>query len=313
MPNYKDMIGKPTNPVTDKELKSMSVVEGMFTDESVVLVHAGSKLGKTWWALKLASCIACGKPFFGRDVADIDKILYINGELSTRMLARRFHILAEKEGTSVECVEEVVDIISTREIPNFNLHECLAEIGKDYGLVIIDPAYVIYPEDTFDENSNRDVVKMLTKVGSFAQTNKVPVVIIHHNRKGNENAQHFDAASGAGAYGRYASTLITLTTKVMRVVCRDFPSFTESVVLSGGIHWDIREKGKKYDESLDLEQMLNRIEGGFTKRDFSRKYNVDNDKASELLEEALELGLVVKETVRGGNGRNVDRFSQIAS
>ena len=288
--NYQDMAYNPGNPITQEELDAMSIMQDTFTNESVVMVHAAPKVGKTYWVTQLACSAATGTPFLGKDVKQLNKILYIAGEISERQMDRRMAGVCESTGMDYKEICNRIRIISTVTHPDFNFLDCIEAIGTNYDMIIVDPIYVLYPNEDFSENDNPDVIRMLKPIGQFCKANRIPVIIVHHNRKGSDYAKSADAACGAGALRRYPEANISLSKTTVHYELRDFDGREDKVVFSDQ-QWRLQKKEEK-DAGGKILERIEKMPESFTKREYSKKFNCYGDSVVSELEKAILANVV---------------------
>jgi hypothetical protein len=66
-----------------------NIIRSWLAAQSICMVYAARGLGKTWFCLALALAVALGEPFFGWSVPKPRRVLYIDGEMTTKMLKDR--------------------------------------------------------------------------------------------------------------------------------------------------------------------------------------------------------------------------------
>jgi hypothetical protein len=84
-------------------------------------------------------------------------------------------------------------------------------VGKDYGLVVLDPIYKLYGGAT-DENSANDVADLLNSVERLAVETGAAISYRSHFSKGNQASKSaIDRVSGSGVFARDPDSLLNLT------------------------------------------------------------------------------------------------------
>jgi len=78
-----------------------------------------------------------------------------------------------------------------------------------YELVILDSLYRLYGPRT-DENSNADMLRLLTRMEKMISNPNSAIIFSHHSPKGDQTGKRsIDVAAGGGALGRFVATCIT--------------------------------------------------------------------------------------------------------
>lgn len=196
-----------TEPVMPPE-----VICGVLRKGATLVVTGKPKAGKSWLLMELALSVATGGKWIGIP-CEKGRVLYVDGELSEPEANKRFQEIAKHNGIDgVAC--GMVDILPLR--GHAQRMDLLAPTlietasGKDYLMMIIDPAYVFMGGD---ENAAGDVREHFTNpVDSVARATGCAVAVAHHHSKGDKgDVDPMDRASGSGVFARWPDALFDLT------------------------------------------------------------------------------------------------------
>ena len=167
------------------------LVEGLMTIGSLTVVYGDSNSGKTFWALALATAIATGLRFFGRQT-DPGLVIYLASEspssIKSRMQAlKKYHNLDLSDLAMVpvpmnfyngdQDARDVIELVKAVEIKR----------KKPVRLIIGDT--LARMSAGANENSGEDMGPVMARFDQVAQASKAALTIIHHNGK--------DAAKGS--------------------------------------------------------------------------------------------------------------------
>lgn len=187
------------------------LIEGVMHMGRRVLLLAPSKASKTWTSMDISVSVASGKPWLGFKTHQA-RVLHIDLELPTWDVKKRREKLCELKG-----IKEVPQGIDWWSLDGYqrSIDELLplitarAPLGK-YGLIVIEPAYVILGDR--DENDNADVTNFMNRLAWLARMTGAAVLCTHHFAKGDASKKEAkDRGSGAGAWSRAPDTGIVLT------------------------------------------------------------------------------------------------------
>jgi len=188
------------------------LIEGLLHQGSKMSIGGASKSYKTWFLIDLGLSVAYGQQWLGMNTTQAN-VLYVNLEIPKYFfkVERYEKIMATKD---VIRQDGVFDCLHLR---GFNA--CYSEIfprikkalkNKTYGLIILDPIYKLYGEA--DENSAKDIAKLLNAVENLANESNAAVVFGAHYSKGNQASKSAqDRISGSGTFARDPDSLINLT------------------------------------------------------------------------------------------------------
>ena len=239
-------------------------------------------VGKTWFTLAIAQCLASGKQKLGPWQPTVKKkTLIVDFEMGPMRLRQRLEAL--RRGYGIVGAEDDIGILSPelcmRSGLTFTdlaqpeqikmLHDALA----DYDAVIIDNINAAYPTSEDDENGPKFWGNPQNLVMSIRQTGKA-CIMVHHATKGDpknpagsgRNTRFFDnvlALVDATDYSKTDTKKISIHIKK----CRHFPSTRENQPelelrdFQGGTYWSIVEgMNVPYNSLPDVQKSLNWVE-----------------------------------------------------
>lgn len=176
------------------------LIAGTLQRATVSLVFGDSNVGKTFFALHTAQCVARGMQWFGRNVK-AGKVLYIYAEgirgLKPRTQAWRKHHEQDKTadihyiGFPVGLIEEKQTLIDT-----------VTSLPDQYELVVIDT----FSNCTVGTNQNdqMEIAKALQTAHELVRDYGCHVMVVHHTN----NSGKFN---GSAAFKNHVDTMISLT------------------------------------------------------------------------------------------------------
>lgn len=196
-----------------KEMKAPpQLVDGLIYQGSKVAIGGGSKTMKTWMQMDLALSVAYGLPFLGKPTHK-GRVLVVNLELQDWASHGRFKAIEVAKQIKREPGESNLDIwnLEGYAAPYDIILPAIQQMAKkQYKLIIIDPVYMIYGD--LDENSARDITKLMNAVGRLAKESNAAIVFAAHFSKGNQQAKEaIDRISGSGVFARHPDTLLIFT------------------------------------------------------------------------------------------------------
>jgi hypothetical protein len=151
------------------------VVPGVIP-EGLTKIDGGPKVGKSWLALHLASAVSSGGVFMGSIPVEQREVLYLALEDSERRIKSR---LLKQMGTGNE--RFFVETAASWKGGLSTLTAYLKEYPET-GLVIIDTLFMFSP--IADTNKYSDTYSPVSAIQRIATEKEVPVLLIHHTRKG---------------------------------------------------------------------------------------------------------------------------------
>jgi predicted ATP-dependent serine protease len=168
-------------------------------EDNVVLFPAERGVGKTFFSLQVAICVAEGYfEFLGESIDMFGNTLYLNMELGERVmsarLAKLYKTVERAEGNPFQAY-----CITARK--NFtDIQEDLEEHIEKYKpvLVVIDNLRTLFSDS--NNEKNQDMTKAINKLITMRDKYKFALVLVHHTKKGSGfQRTSSDLQSGAGA------------------------------------------------------------------------------------------------------------------
>ena len=210
-------------------VEPLHVISGLLHQGSKMTIGGGSKAFKTWTMLQMAICIATGRKWLDRFETCGGAVAYINFELSEWAIRDRISKICKAMRIEYPCNLMLLNLrgyacSSDKIIPRLE-----KEIAKGrYVASFFDPIYKMMGDR--DENSARDIAKMLNDLEKFAVRTLNAVVYGSHFSKGNQSMKDaMDRISGSGVFARDPDTIVTMTKHdeddcfTMDMILRNFP------------------------------------------------------------------------------------------
>lgn len=221
-------------------------VYGLLLARSVTMLLGKGAAGKTMMALAIALCVCAGRAYAPwwkvKRVASGRKVLLLMAEDDKKEIERRCLAIALVLGIRPEewagklCVftpkdGEDLDIklfrkVSTArgrqqqfEVDPTEIAKLLPTLIKegDYAFVVVDPLREAHDAQ---ENSNDEMTEVMKRFREVARVTDTPMMIVHHDGKGDETS---DSSSG----GRGASSIGWLARVNVRLIAMDDDSWGE--------------------------------------------------------------------------------------
>lgn len=223
------------------------IVEGVLLEAHKMLLTGPSKANKTWCLIALAISVASGGWWIGFRCAQ-RRVLYIDLETDVRTLQKRISTVAMAKGADEAAVRRNLAVWPLRgrscglaEIAAELFHRCKA---GDFGMVVIDPAYMIQDGD---ESNARDIREFFAKLDEVCVNLACTVVISHHHSKGAQGLKSaIDRGSGSGVFRRAPDAVLDMTELVLELgaleMARQVNSLATTAHLTGWrISFTLRE------------------------------------------------------------------------
>jgi hypothetical protein len=161
--------------------------------------------------LDLAVAVACGEPWLSCKTTR-GRVLYVNFEIQSSFFRDRTAAIARAKGIDLQ--PGWLDLWNLRGYSaGFDLllpRITTAVKRNGYSLIILDPIYKLYGDT--DENSARDVARLLNGIERLAQSTGAAVAFGAHFSKGNQAAKEsIDRISGSGVFARDPDSILVFT------------------------------------------------------------------------------------------------------
>jgi len=159
------------------------LIEPLWTAESVGLLAASPKLGKTWLAVEFAIAVATGAKVLGRfPASQTGPVLFFGAEDAPPDLRLRFDAVADVRGVDLSTAPLLlldVPALSLQRRDQFaRLRATVADVTPR--LLVLDP-FVRIAE--VDENSSTEVSALLGSLRALQREFALSVLLVHHMRK----------------------------------------------------------------------------------------------------------------------------------
>lgn len=231
------------------------IIEGILLEGHKMLLTGPSKANKTWCLINLAVSVATGGWWIDFACAK-RKVLFIDLETDARTLQRRISRVAEAKSADFAEVAANLSVWPLRG-KSCGLAQIVDELFARFepgafGMVIIDPAYMVQDGD---ENNAHDIREFFSVLDRLCVHMGCTVVISHHHSKGAQGLKSaIDRGSGSGVFGRAPDAVVDIT----------------QLVVEGGTYQMAREVKK-----LAATDDLTGWRMSFTLREFPRKAPLD--------------------------------------
>ena len=300
------------------------IIHELLREGETMNIIAAPKMGKSWLAIGLATCIASGLDWLGMTVEQ-GRVLHIDNELHDSLLQFRYRKVSEAMELPYRLYSRNIDMVSLR--------GCLRDLysmaglftrveAGEYKLIIIDAFYRTLPRDT-DENDNGAVANLYNRIDYYAAQMKCAFVLIHHTSKGNQSGKAVtDVGAGAGSQSRAADThlvlrpheeddIVVLESAVRswppmppRALRWEWPLFTPTDAVDTSALLGMTKSGKpKAIPLADFVEQCIATSDPCSKRsvtyEANRRFGLSERKAEDLLDLAMERGLASR--IRAGS------------
>ena len=174
------------------------IVEDLFGYGDLVTVYGAPGSGKSALVADLAASVATGSEWFGRSVTTCP-VLFVAAERASvterRLVAVKLRIRSERLEVAISAgpmdlgddsaVNSIIDLMTAIKI----------QLGAAPRLIIFDTLSRCAP--TIDENSTRDVAKVIDRLARINNETGAATVIVHHGNKANGDLRGSSALLGA--------------------------------------------------------------------------------------------------------------------
>jgi hypothetical protein len=282
--------------------------------EGLTMITGGPKCGKSWTALNLAAAVSSGGIFMGCVAVEQRKVLYLALEDNERRIKDRY---ATQGG-------EVSDnlLICTPASWRGGVAALRAFLKESpVGLVIIDTLFKFNPID--DTNAYSETYKPIAALQEISAGLNIPVILIHHTRKGSHNnAGEGWAEESMGSQGIVGAvdTTIFLQKKeggnggLLRVRGRDIEEKCYSVTFDRDVcSWiisgeaDLIQRGDPAAQAEVLELLKKAGEKGMRTKDVADALGKKNNTVGNIFKILAEKGKIEK--ITHGVFRYSDKFT----
>jgi len=208
-------------PVPDDLPSRPWLIDRALMDGQVTMLTGRGGEGKSLLALQLAITVAMGKDFAWWKVKERRKVLLLNAEDNIDELQRRLLSASEVMGIEPEALTDNVFTLDSDNIilihrdvedqkikPTQLYNKIIDHIRMHrIGLLVVDP--LIETHAYLDENSNVDMKALIMMLRRLARSCGIPVLIVHHSRKGATVGDQ-DGARGGSSLVNACRIVLTL-------------------------------------------------------------------------------------------------------
>ena len=185
------------------------IIENVIKGNTVSLLSADPKLGKTAIALQLADAVSKGDIVFDQKT-NKNKVLYIFLDDSAENVKDRMskmNIIINEDFYILFVRNSTINDIQTF------LIELNNSIKEKIGFVIIDMLNDVRSIDSSKEYSNVEIKKDINSFRKIASENEVAILLLHHNRKEDSANKNNRALGGVQLTGSINGSLLSLIRK----------------------------------------------------------------------------------------------------
>jgi hypothetical protein len=204
---------KPTWLMTANELESIEFPPREFVlpdllPTGLVMLSAKPKIGKSFFALELALCVAHGQQFLDRQPAQ-GSVLYLGLEDNERRFQERIAKLTGG-GTFPDNLYLATDAPKLGE----GLIERIEEwrlFADNPRFVVIDTLARIMPDPKPGNSEYTHANQVLGELQKYALEHNLTILLIHHTKKGDTSSDPFDQSMGSTGIFAVMDTMMILT------------------------------------------------------------------------------------------------------
>lgn len=303
--------------VTEDLQIPQELIQECFHQGSKLVLGGGSKTFKTWTLLDLGVSVAAGEPWLGFKTTKA-RVLFVNFEIQHAFFQKRLEAVLEAKAVHLSLGQ--LDIWNLRghgQSYELIIPRIMEQAQNRYGLIILDPVYKLYGQT--DENSARDVGRLLNSLETLTTKTGAAVAFGAHYSKGNQASKEtIDRISGSGVFARDPDSIVNFTRHeepdafTVEMTLRNFRQIAPFVV-----RWDyplFRRSDdldpKRLKQAIGrpkrhtVEKILKLLENNsLTTSDWQKKakseYDIPKTSFYELLEKVRSGHHKVKQTTEG--------------
>jgi len=273
------------------------IIAGILKTDTTGMFVGASKSYKTWHLIRLGLCVSHGLPWFGAATRKC-KVLLVNPELIPNEFQSRVKSVARELGIEhLDHVNFKSLSLHKRYVPPDELMDGIENlVTRDkYELVILDSLYRLYGPRT-DENSNGDMLRLLTRMEKMISQPNSAIIFSHHSPKGSqEGKRSIDVAAGGGALGRFVATCITT-----RIVEEEGKRFS--------LEFTSRYHKRKDSVGLVMDGAKAVLDSGFNKSELNGNNRYNNQTILTILEGGKYTAAKLQQAVNDQTGMSKSTF-----
>ena len=186
------------------------IVEHIVVEKGATIIAGTDGVGKTWFSLQMAFCIATGKDFIGFKTIK-RPVLVIQFELSPEQLADRLKSFQESIGTINQKYLDFAVLENDLIFSNAweKVKTTVLEKGINNGVIIIDN---IYSSTDIDISNNQYLKPLLQKIDQIRNETRNAISLVGHCNKtnGEEPILNKDMISGGKTLTNYVSNVFQI-------------------------------------------------------------------------------------------------------
>lgn len=234
----------------------LEYVSGLIVEGLNLLVGA-SKIGKSWFSLQLAVCVALATSFLNKRTTK-SSVLYLALEDSQRRLQSRLHKIGVTKENAPENLTFWTKARLVGEGLEDDLEQWIQENPQPY-MIIIDTLQKVRGSSDKADNAYQADYKFMGKIKAIADAHKAAIICVHHTNKIKKAEDIFDKVSGStGIIGTADTTMLIerergAPTAILRFVGRDVWG-DDLLIRFEGCRWHlVSENGEEYKARLEYQ------------------------------------------------------------
>lgn len=258
----------------------LDYVFGSFVAGTVGVLVAPGGTGKSFWALQAAIAVACHVPqgnLLGIDPPSNGPVVYLALEDSEQVLAHRIHAIGRcirKRSKHPDDAAEALDAIAGNltiepmmgmrlDVMNNAGMEAVLNLQETPRLIVLDTVSRIHG---LDENSNRDMSLLISRLEELALKSGAAILLIHHVSKASRRDGQQDQYSARGASAlidnaRWSGSLTQMTDDEAKRLIGG-PQLSTSLTGLHGQYVRLGETKLNYGAAAAEQQWYKRSDGG---------------------------------------------------
>lgn len=279
--------------------------DGILTAGSLGTVIGRAKLGKTWFTVHLALCLAGLARFFLVEdllIHRAGRVLYLNAEVSEAIFQKRLGLVlseSKERGLDTDAVLKNFFPVTVRGSLQIDRKPGQQELVKMIervrpNVVIVDP---IGPLHNSKENEQSDMGRLLNYLLSIVNYYDAAMIVVHHMGKSTENREEIHFGRGSSVWGDRVDTNLNLMPygeqgKAIRLklsfTLRNGPPLDPLIVTRGEGEFLFHAVGQTNDTAEWLEGLLKQ-EGRIEREAAWERYKASGKTGEWAFRKALEV------------------------
>lgn len=196
------------------------LIPDLLMDGHVSMITGRGGDGKSLLALQVGAAVASGRPFAHWLPKQRRNVLVINAEDDQPELQRRLFSICQTMGLRDRDLAGLLHLSTERialihkepadgSIKTAPLYDRVVELIREHGigLLILDP--LVEAHVNLNENDNSDMKELVVRLRFLARVEKLPILLIHHSRKGAMGGDQ-DGARGGSSLVNACRTVLTV-------------------------------------------------------------------------------------------------------